>query len=82
MARQLRADRVEVDAARRSGDHGAVPSSLTAVRQILEPRVLLDERELGDAGRTVALLADDDLGDALGFLFGLPSASRYCPRGR
>src|SRR3954462_3881020 len=41
-------------------------ASCGAVSKILEPRVLLDERELGRPHRTVALFADDDLRDALG----------------
>src|SRR4051812_28869220 len=40
--------------------------------EVLEARVFLDERELDGADRTVALLADDDLGGALGFLVPLP----------
>src|SRR4051794_19825557 len=36
-----------------------------SVRQVLEAGVLLDERELGGADRTVSLLADDDLGRPL-----------------
>ncbi len=39
---------------------------LRAAREILEPRVLLEEREPHGARRPVALLADDDLGHALG----------------
>src|SRR5512143_3192046 len=35
-------------------------SSRAALRQVLEPRVLLDERELHRPHRAVALLADDD----------------------
>jgi hypothetical protein len=38
------------------------------VREVLEPRVLANEREPDGARRTVALLADDQLGDA-GVLF-------------
>src|SRR4051812_924426 len=41
---------------------------LRSVREVLEPGVFLDERELGGADRPVALLADDDLGGALGIL--------------
>src|SRR3954462_3714888 len=40
-------------------------ASCGAVSKILEPRVLLDERELGRPHRTIALLADDDLCDPL-----------------
>src|SRR5262245_12017052 len=42
--------------------------SRPAVRQVLEPGVFLDERELRGADRAVALLADDDLGGPLGAL--------------
>src|SRR5262249_43995318 len=34
-------------------------------RKILELRVLAEERQLDHAGRAIALLADDDLGEAL-----------------
>ena len=64
---------LEIDAGDGRPDHAA-----GSVREVLEPRVLLDERELGRADRAVALLADDDLGDALGLLVRLPSSSRYC----
>ena len=36
--------------------------------EVLEPRVLFDERELDDTGGAVALLADDDLRDPFGRL--------------
>src|SRR5687767_6041502 len=36
-----------------------------AVREVLEPGVFLDERQLRGPDRTVALLADDDLGGPL-----------------
>src|SRR5829696_10503929 len=48
--------------------HLAARVSRRALRQVLEPRVLLDERELGGADRAVALFADDDLGHPFGIL--------------
>src|SRR5689334_12913512 len=42
--------------------------SRDALREVLEARVLLDEGQLHGADRAVALLADDDLGRAFGFL--------------
>src|SRR3954469_11122411 len=41
------------------------PTALPPDGEILEPGVLADERELDDAGRAVALLADDQLRHAL-----------------
>src|SRR6266542_2065333 len=39
-----------------------------AMREVFKPRMFLDERQLRGSDRTVALLADDDLGRSLGFL--------------
>src|SRR6186997_1727296 len=43
-------------------------ASRRAVREVFEPRVFLDERELRGSHRPVALLADDDFGRAFGLL--------------
>ena len=51
-------------------------------REVLESRVLLEEREAHRAGRAVALLADDELGDALGLGPPLAVDAGTCPRGR
>ena len=53
-----------------------------ARREVLEARELADERELDDAGRAVALLADDQLRDALRVGRRLRSCRRTDPRGR
>src|SRR4051794_36969100 len=45
--------------------------SRAALCEILEARVFLDEGELRGAGRPVALLADDDLGDPFVLLIDL-----------
>src|SRR4051794_15298293 len=47
-------------------------TSLRSVRQVLEPGVFFDERELRGADRAVALLADDDLGRPFRFLVVVP----------
>src|SRR5438445_211390 len=46
-------------------------SGLPLGLEVLEPRELLDEGELPGAGGTVALLADDDLGDPAVLVAGL-----------
>jgi hypothetical protein len=38
---------------------------IATVREVLEARVLAEEREVHFASRAVALLGDDDVGDAL-----------------
>ena len=69
---EVGADRVEIDAGDGRPDHRTTHPRHAPVREVLEARVFLDERQLRGAGRAVALLADDDLGHALRLLVRLP----------
>src|SRR5262245_9269098 len=70
-ARSTRARVGRITGSRRSPSRNAprvsrrAPRSHGSLREVLEPRELVQERELDAADRAVAVLADDDLRDAL-----------------
>ncbi len=75
---------VEIDRGHRGPNHRSDPSSSRGapLGEVLEARVLLEKRQAHGAGRTVALFADDDLGDAVDFRTTLGLLRRTSPRGR